>query len=188
MKRNVIAWAALAVSTAALVSSQNLTRQVPAAPKMPVESQKTARALSDAFASVAEYAKPSVVQISVQQKMGNSPRGLGNGRGLPPGMPRGGVPKDLEDFLREMQKRFSPEGGPEHQQFGGIAQGTGSGFVYDDQGHILTNNHVVSNAGKIVVKFHDGVEAPARVIGSDPQSDVAVIKVEYELPGPGQGQ
>lgn len=125
MKRNVIAWAALAVSTAALVSSQNLTRQVPAAPKMPAESQKTARALSDAFASVAEYTKPSVVQISVQRKVANSPRAFGNGRALPPGS----TPKDLEDFLKEMRKRFNPEGGLEPQQFGGIAQGTGSGFV-----------------------------------------------------------
>ncbi|AGA30548.1 trypsin-like peptidase domain-containing protein [Singulisphaera acidiphila] len=174
MKRNVIAWAALAVSTAALVSSQNLTRQVPAAPKMPAESQKTARALSDAFASVAEYTKPSVVQISVQRKVANSPRAFGNGRALPPGS----TPKDLEDFLKEMRKRFNPEGGLEPQQFGGIAQGTGSGFVYDDQGHILTNNHVVADAGKIVVKFHDGVEAPAHVVGTDPKSDVAVIKVE----------
>ncbi len=78
-----------------------------------------------------------------------------------------------------MQKRLNPDGGgSEPQQFGGVAQGTGSGFVYDDQGHILTNNHVVSEAGKIVVKFHDGVEAPARVVGTDPKTDVAVIKVE----------
>jgi serine protease Do len=72
MKRNVVAWAALVVSTGALVSSQNLTRTVPAAPKMPAESQKAARALSDAFVAVAEFSKPSVVQISVQRKLAGS--------------------------------------------------------------------------------------------------------------------
>jgi len=180
MKRNVVAWAALVVSTGALLNSQGLTRSVPAAPKMPVESQKTARALSEAFVAVAEFSKPSVVQISVQRKSPSGMRFQGNGRGLPPGMPRGNQsPKDLEEFLKEFQKHFNGPGFRlEPQQFGGIAQGTGSGFVYDEQGHILTNNHVVADAGKIVVKFHDGVEAPARVVGTDPKSDVAVIQVE----------
>ena len=52
------------------------------------------------------------------------------------------------------------------------------GFVYDDHGHILTNNHVVEGAEKITVTFHDGVEASATVVGTDPKSDVAVIKVD----------
>lgn len=180
MKHNFVAWGALVVSTGALLSSQNFTRTVPAAPKLPAESQKAARALSDAFVAVSEFSKPSVVQVIVRTKAESAPRVLGNGRGLPPGLPRGNAtPKDLEEFLREMQKRFNaPDFGPEPQQFGRPGQGAGSGFVYDDQGHILTNNHVVRNASKIVVVFHDGVEVPARVVGADPKSDVAVIKVD----------
>ena len=78
-----------------------------------------------------------------------------------------------------MFKRFfGPDGRPEKQQFGRGAEGTGSGFVYDDKGHILTNNHVVAGSGKITVTFHDGVEATATVVGTDPESDVAVIKVD----------
>ena len=78
-----------------------------------------------------------------------------------------------------MFKRFfGPEGRPEKQQFGRGAEGTGSGFVYDDKGHILTNNHVVAGSGKITVTFHDGVEASATIVGTDPDSDVAVIKVD----------
>jgi len=186
MRRNVVAWAALVVSTAALVSSSGLTRPVPAAPKIPVESQRTARSLSDAFVAVADFVKPSVVQISVQRKVGNTFRLPGGGQGRRrnpspgPDGPNGNIdPKDFNDLLREMMKRFNaPEFGPEKEQFGGIAQGTGSGFVYDDKGHILTNNHVVDGVGKIVVTFHDGVEAAATVVGTDPKSDVAVIKVE----------
>lgn len=56
-------------------------------------------------------------------------------------------------------------------------QGQGSGFVYDLQGHIITNNHVVAEAAKITVTFHDGVTAPAEVIGTDPESDLAVVEV-----------
>jgi len=187
MKRNAVAWAALVVSTAALVSSRGLTRPVPAVPRMPVESQRTARSLSDAFVSVADFVRPSVVQISVQRKVSNTlrmPGGQGQGRMNPFQVPPGSE-KDMNDMLRELLKRRfnapdSPDGGPEQQQFGGggVAHGTGSGFVYDDKGHILTNNHVVNGAGEIKVTFHDGVEASAKVVGTDPKSDVAVIKVD----------
>ncbi len=175
MKRNIVAWAALVVSTTALVSSQAIMRTVPAAPQFVGDSQKTARALSDAFVGVADFVKPSVVQISVSKKMkaratnpfGGAPRN---------GNPHNNIdPKDFEDMLK---KFFNPDGpGFEKEQFGG-AQGTGSGFVYDERGHILTNNHVVEGADKIVVTFHDGEEAIAKVVGTDPKTDVAVIQVE----------
>src|SRR5206468_8577401 len=103
------------------------------------------------------------------------------GRVLPrrspnPNDPNGRMtPKEFEDMLKRF---FGPDFAPEHQQFGGIAEGTGSGFVYDDKGHILTNNHVVSGAEKLTVTFHDGTEAPATVVGTDPASDVAVVKVD----------
>jgi serine protease Do len=60
-------------------------------------------------------------------------------------------------------------------------QGLGSGFVWDDQGHIVTNNHVVDNAERISVTFYDGTTVPGEVIGTDPDSDLAVVKVD-ELP------
>jgi len=181
MKRNAVAWAALIVSGAALVSSSGLLRPMPAAPSIPAESQKSARALSDAFAAVAEYVKPSVVQISIQRKAGATSRRFGGpNRRMPFPFPPGGRnldPKDLEEMLK---KFFGPDGiHPEKEQFGAQrGEGTGSGFVYDDKGHILTNNHVVESAGKITVTFYDGTEAAATVVGADPQSDVAVIKVE----------
>jgi len=177
MKRNAVAWAALVVSAAALVSSRGFTRAVPAAPGIPAESQKAARAMSEAFEAVADFVRPSVVQISVERKAGAMVPGRG-GRGpfnLPEG-PHGNLdPKDFEEMFKRF---FGPDARPEKQQFGGRAEGTGSGFVYDDKGHILTNNHVVAGSGKITVTFHDGVEASATVVGTDPESDVAVIKVE----------
>ena len=121
MKRNPVAWAALVVASAALFSSVGFLRQMPAAPKVTEEGQRTAKALSEAFGAVADFARPSVVQISVQKKMG---RGLS----LPPACagfqlpnPRGnpGNPGDPGQDLEEMLRRFStPQSGPQKEQFG----------------------------------------------------------------------
>jgi serine protease Do len=174
MKRNAVAWVALVVSTAALVSSRGLTRPVPAAPEIPAEAQKTAKALSQAFEAVADFVKPSVVQINIERRVGA--RSSTPGRNLPfRGTPPGTMPKDLEDLL----KRFLEPGGQfEQEQFSFKTEGTGSGFVYDDKGHILTNHHVVEGANKITVTFFDGVEVPAKVVGTDEATDVAVIRVD----------
>jgi serine protease Do len=177
MKRNPVAWAALIVSSAALVSSAGFLRPMPAAPKVTAESQRTAKALSEAFGAVAEFARPSVVQIAVQKKAG---AGLPNAlRRFGAPTPRNGQPgnRDLEEMLKELQKRFF-EGMPEKEQFGTPGRGLGSGFVYDNKGHIVTNNHVVEDAEKIEVTFSDGVELKAKLVGTDKKSDIAVIQVE----------
>ncbi len=176
MKRNALAWAAIVISTAALISSRGVTRAVPAALQISPEGQKQARALGDAFNAVAEFVKPSVVQISVKRKVkagvripfNRTPRGPNDNGNI--------LPKEFEDML----KRLHPDGQLEPQQFGGGggSEGTGSGFVYDEKGHIVTNNHVVEGADEIKVQFYDGEEAIAKVVGTDPQSDVAVIKVD----------
>ncbi len=59
----------------------------------------------------------------------------------------------------------------------------GSGFLFDDQGHIVTNNHVVENGAKFQVRFSDGTILLARLIGGDPGSDLAVLKVDELPPG-----
>ncbi len=63
------------------------------------------------------------------------------------------------------------------------ARGQGSGFLYDDQGHIVTNNHVVEDATSLQVRFFDGTTAIADLIGTDPDSDLAVIRVRELPPG-----
>jgi serine protease Do len=186
MRRNTVAWAALVVSTVALIGSQNWSRTVPAGPQMPQEGLEEAKKLSRAFEAVADFVSPSVVQISVQ-RVPEIRREGNNGR--PPrgeGAPREMTPEEMEEFM-ERFRRFFPEGGPgipedffrfEPQQM--PIEGTGSGFIYDDQGHILTNNHVVEGAGEgdILVSFSDGSTAQATIVGLDPATDVAVIKVD----------
>src|SRR6185312_15983941 len=174
MKRNALAWTAIVMSGAALVSSSGVIRQMPAAPSIPAESQRTARGLSEAFTAVAEFVKPSVVQINAHKK--TAMRRPGQGRPNPFQGPNGVDPKDYEEFFKRF---FGPDSRNEKQQFGGPkAEATGSGFVYDNAGHILTNNHVVSGASEITVTFNDGVKASATIVGTDDKSDVAVLKVD----------
>ena len=59
-----------------------------------------------------------------------------------------------------------------------VPAGVGTGFVIDGQGHILTNNHVVEQAQKLEVQTTDGKTFPARLVGRDPRTDLAVIRVE----------
>jgi serine protease Do len=69
----------------------------------------------------------------------------------------------------------APNGSPNTPQY---SQGLGSGFIWDNQGHIVTNDHVVDGASKIEVTFADGTTLPATLVGADAYSDLAVIKVD----------
>ncbi len=169
MKRNAVAWAALIVSLATLAGSRWSSTPVRAVPEIPAEGQKYAKGLSDAFGAVADFVRPSVVKITVSKHAGGGRFRMAPGQG---GQQMN--PKDLEEMLKRFGTPFEREQfGPNEQQMG-----TGSGFVYDEHGHILTNNHVVNGADKIVVTFYDGEKAEAKVVGTDPRADVAVIKVD----------
>lgn len=65
--------------------------------------------------------------------------------------------------------------------FGDAGTGAGSGFILDDEGHIVTNSHVVSDADRVIVIFFDGTEAEGEVVGSDDDSDLAIVRVD-EMP------
>lgn len=75
----------------------------------------------------------------------------------------------------------------DHPPLGGapftVPTSQGSGFLFDDQGHIVTNNHVVENGSKFQVRFSDGTVLIARLVGGDPGSDLAVLKVDELPPG-----
>jgi S1-C subfamily serine protease len=66
----------------------------------------------------------------------------------------------------------------ERMQIEAVPRGSGSGWVYDDKGHIVTNFHVIQNANLLTVKTIEGTELPAKVVGADPGSDVAVLQVD----------
>ena len=64
-----------------------------------------------------------------------------------------------------------------------LTYGSGTGFVWDDKGHIVTNNHVIENAVEVTITYSDGIERDAKVIGADPDSDLAVLEVENPKEG-----
>ena len=86
------------------------------------------------------------------------------------------IESQIEPQQTEAPSPFNPFGEPE-EEGGGTA--TGSGFVIDDEGHVLTNNHVIEGAGKVTVKLGDSETAyDAEVVGTDPGTDIALLKVD----------
>ena len=124
-----------------------------------------AKDLGNAFVEVAKKVKPSVVSIRSERTVTVSP-GEGFGEDFFKGSP-------FEDFF----KRY---GGPPRKQ---RQVGEGSGVIVDGRGYILTNHHVVANADKLSIRLLDGRELQGSIQGSDPKTDLAVIRVEdRELP------
>jgi putative serine protease PepD len=85
--------------------------------------------------------------------------------------------KRYDDAVVEVHART---GGSQDSPFEGQAPGeaTGSGFVIDKDGHIVTNQHVVDNAQSVQVEFSDGTEVDAKIVGADPSTDIAVLDVD----------
>src|SRR6185369_15437473 len=136
--------------------------------------------LSNTFSQIAKQVEPSVVNISTTYNP--KPGRASTGRNRRP-MPPQDEDEDQGDGMNEFLYRFfgNPGGGgggmPEMPQRRGYA--LGSGVVVDKAGYILTNNHVVEKADRIQVKFPgDSTEYDAKVIGVDPPTDLAVIRVE----------
>ncbi|QJA05935.1 DegQ family serine endoprotease [Thermosulfurimonas marina] len=131
----------------------------------PAASEKdlaVAQALSRAFAAVVKRAAPAVVFIEVEKTVV---------RKEPHPFPFGPFPFDFfgDDFLR----RFFPQLPRKYKQ-----RGAGSGFIVTPDGYIYTNNHVVADADRVIVKLADGRTFKGKVVGKDPQSDVAVLKID----------
>ncbi len=126
--------------------------------------------LGRAFVEVADRVLPSVVSIRVDVDSGDMPgmgglppgmRGMPQIPGMPPGMP---FPFPMPPGMRAPQP--------------GIQHGGGSGVIVREDGVILTNNHVVQHAQRIAVHMYDGRTLRGRVVGADPASDVALIRVD----------
>ena len=138
-------------------STSHAMPPVTEAPQVSEAAVKPAMDLSEAFTNLAEAVTPAVVRIETRRTV--------------TGPSRREVPEQFRRFFDEQQ-----EGEEQPRQ----AVSGGSGFIVSDDGYILTNNHVVEGATDVRVYFPDRRYYSARVIGADPFTDVAVIKVDIE--------
>jgi serine protease Do len=152
----------------ALLASSPARAQAPArpAPAKPAPAAKpdphaTLRALEDGFTAVADRVTPAVVNVStIAQKSASN----------------GDEERYREFFGDELYERYFRRRPREDARAGG------SGVIVDPKGYILTNNHVIENAREITVRLSDSRKFPATLVGRDPKTDLAVLKVS--APGP----
>jgi serine protease Do len=126
----------------------------------PMQSIPEARQVGGAFVSVAERMAPSVVRVTVREKAGSVDERSSSANPFE-GTPFGHFFENFGDAHPSPVPRT----------------GMGSGVVIDDKGHILTNQHVVAHADDLRVAFVDGNEFAAKIVGTDPKTDLAVIQV-----------
>jgi serine protease Do len=127
-----------------------------------------ARGAPDSFADLTDKLLPTVVSIATSQT-------------LKQGAPQAGLPDIPPDSpLAQLFKNFL---GPEHAQPRHVTS-LGTGFIIDPSGLIVTNNHVIEDAEHITATFNDGSVLPAKLIGRDEKTDIALLKVTSKKPFP----
>lgn len=164
---------------AAIMLSSGMAMHYPQANAAAVELQAPQMT---GFANVVQAVSPAVVSVRVESRVQPvSDNGSSFGFDLGPGFDQ--LPDDhpLKRFFRQFGNQFGQNDNHHNQKPKGkghlrpVAQG--SGFFISEDGYIVTNNHVVSDGSAFVVVTNDGTELPAKLIGKDPRTDLAVLKV-----------
>ena len=119
------------------------------------------------FADLAEQVSPAVVNITTSTTVAANTQ---PGPIVPEGSP-------FEDFFRDFQDRNGPGNRTPRR-----SQALGSGFVISEDGYIVTNNHVIQGADEVLIEFFEGFELEAEIIGTDPNTDLALLKVDSDEP------
>jgi serine protease Do len=152
-----------------------------------VAGSAAARTPPDSFADLAEKLLPAVVNISTTQNVKGPERGE---RGAPPRgqqapeMPQFPPGSPFEEFFREFFDRNVPRGQRPEMPQPRRATSLGSGFIIDPAGLVVTNNHVIADADEIHIKLHDDTDLKAEIVGKDPKTDLALLRVKSDKPLP----
>jgi len=150
------------ISGLVFASASDLTRfgwaqQGQTAAKPSAREVKPLADFGSAFEAIAEHVTPAVVSIQTERVARSGRRNFP--RGAPPG---------IEEFFRQFEM-------PQQDR---LQEGSGSGFIVSRDGYILTNNHVVADADRVTVGLLDKRTFTARVVGRDPTTDIAVVKID----------
>src|SRR5579871_1609866 len=130
------------------------------------------------FSPLVKQVMPAVVNISATQKPGaiasdDSDGDQDQDQGANPGQ---GFPQSPFDEM--LRRFFEQQGRPMPRERAERSIALGSGFIIDPSGYVVTNNHVVQNADKVTVIFQDDSQHPAKVIGRDAKTDLALLKID----------
>ncbi|HEX2114553.1 MAG TPA: trypsin-like peptidase domain-containing protein, partial [Alphaproteobacteria bacterium] len=175
LRRGLVA-SVIVVTAAGTALAQAPAQQRPLGTNAPTPPMPT-------FADLAERLLPAVVNVSTTQSVRTDRNQPGQGQGeqrrrgpdvpqFPPGSP-------FEEFFRDFFDRQQRPDAPPRR-----AQSLGSGFIIDPAGYVVTNNHVIAEADEVKVTLHDNQQLSAKVIGKDPKTDLALLKVESPKPLP----
>jgi serine protease Do len=162
----LVAWTLVVAAVVDSRTVEPFRHSIAASPSSTTAAPATAARLPD-FSGLVEQYGPAVVNISTTQRARTAAQGPGpQGQELPfqPGDP-------FYEFFRRFQIP-QPDAQPSP------SRGVGSGFIVSSDGYVLTNAHVVANAGQVTVKLSDKREFQAKVIGTDRRTDVALIKID----------
>jgi len=163
LKIYIIASAAFCLITGVAIGAIFSGRISFASNETATSTVRTPEALSATFAEIAKQVEPAVVNIDT--KMGGQEEASNE---LEENKEK--IPKELLDLFRQRLKR--------------PVFGVGSGFIVDAEGYVLTNRHVIEGASRITVRLQNGEEYRATVVGSDEETDLAVLKVKGTKPFP----
>ncbi|HLX42191.1 MAG TPA: DegQ family serine endoprotease [Bryobacteraceae bacterium] len=151
----------LGVRAATLPHPDNPPANVKTAPRSEAASRR-------GYSAVVKKVVPAVVNISSSRVVKNEMSGMR-------GQPQGEMPQGLDPFFRQF---FGQEFGRNLVPKERREKALGSGVIISPEGYILTNNHVVDHATEVTVTLSDKREMKARVVGTDPRTDIAVLKIE----------
>lgn len=162
--------AAVMVLGAGLMALGVADRPSPAVAQLQPNSPMAA---SGSFADIVDRVKPAVVSVSTTN--GGPKLTSNDGRGGP----RGGFPNLPDDHpLNELFKNLPKEFGAPQKPSPRLRRATGSGFVVSTDGYVVTNNHVIDGATKVLVSFDDQEKLEAELIGTDARTDIALLKIK----------
>jgi len=178
--------ATLALSPFVWAENPTGANNPPPAGNGPAETMTSPIALMQhqSFAPLVKKVSPAVVNISVTQSAASDTMSEEPDQGASPDFPN----SPFDEFLRRFFDQQNPNG-QRHvfpQMPGGQAHriALGSGFIIDASGYVVTNSHVVGNAGKVEVTLQDDAKYPAKIVGRDPKTDIALLKIKADKPLP----